>query len=226
MSTRASSRSGSAGPIAELCEQYWYPVYAYLRQRGHRRDEAEDLTQGFFAHLLAKRVLQRAEAGRGRLRSLLLACLTNFVVHEKQLLQRKKRGGTRSVSFCPPIDPRHVIEPRDELTPDKIYERQWAVTLLRRVLEQLRDELTVDGKAQLFDVLKNYLVGDTARLDYRCAAAALNINEGAARVAVHRLRRRYGDLLRQQIAQTVHGSTQDIEEEIKYLLIVVQHQAD
>jgi RNA polymerase sigma-70 factor (ECF subfamily) len=226
VSARDLSRSPASGPIAELCGQYWSPVYAYLRQRGHRRDEAEDLTQGFFAHLLAKRVLQRAEPERGRLRSLLLACLTNFVANEKHLHRAKKRSGAFPASLCPRIDPRDVIEPSDELTPDRIYERQWAVALLRRVLDQLRDEFAAGGKAQLFDALKNHLVGDTVRLDYRRAAAVLNVSEGSARVAVHRLRHRYRTLLWQQIARTVNGSTKDIEEEINYLRTVVQRQPD
>src|SRR5438552_18973982 len=119
-STQAASPSRAAAPVSELCRQYWYPVFAYLRQRGHRPDEAEDLTQGFFMHLLTKRVFERAEPERGRLRSLLLTCLTNFVANEKNVLRAKKRGGVAAGVPRPPIDPRDVIEPRVDATPESL----------------------------------------------------------------------------------------------------------
>jgi DNA-directed RNA polymerase specialized sigma24 family protein len=212
-----------AGPLDELCALYWYPVYAYLRQRGHRPDEAEDLTQGFFMHVLAKQVLEHAEPQRGRLRSLLLACLKNFVVNERNHLHAKKRGGTAAVAR-PPADPRDVIEPSDDLTPERIYERQWAVMLLRRVLDDLRAELARAGKERVFDTLRSHLVGDQADPGYRRAAAVLNTTEGNARVTVHRLRRRYRELLSHEIARTLRGRPADVDGEIRYLFNVMQRQ--
>jgi RNA polymerase sigma factor (sigma-70 family) len=217
------SPTSVAGPLDELCGRYWYPVYAYLRQRGHRPDDAEDLTQGFFMHLLAKRVLERAEPERGRLRSLLLTCLSNFVANEKNHLHAKKRGGPAAPAR-PPADPRDLIEPSDDLTPERIYERQWAVMLLRRVLDDLRAELARAGKERVFDTLRGYLLGDQADAGYRRAAAALNTTEGNARVTVHRLRRRYRELLSNEIARTLRGRPADVDEEIRYLFSVMQRQ--
>jgi len=224
VSTRESSPCAT-GSLAELCNQYWYPVYAYLRQRGHRTDEAEDLTQGFFMHLLAKRVLERAAPERGRLRSLLLACLTNFVANEKKHSRATKRGGPHAATLRPPADPRDVIEPSGDLTPEGIYERQWAVMLLRRVLDDLRRELSQSGKARIFETLKNFLTGDAAHAGYRQAAAALNTTESHVRVTVHRLRRRYRQLLSDEIARTLGGATADVDDEIRYLLSVMQRQS-
>jgi DNA-directed RNA polymerase specialized sigma24 family protein len=224
VSTRDPAPPKAAAPMAELCDLYWYPVYAYLRQRGHRADEAEDLTQGFFVHLLKKRILERAEPHRGRLRSLILACLKNFVANEQSQRRALKRGGLYPAAVRPPVHPRDVIEPSVDLTPETIYERQWAVVLLRRVLDQLRDELARAGKQHVFDALKGCLVGDHDDAGYRDAAAALNTTEGHARVTVHRLRRRYRQLLLSHISATVHGAATDVDEEIRYLFSVMQRQ--
>ena len=215
---------GASGSLAELCNQYWYPVYAYLRQRGHRPDEAEDLTQGFFMHLLAKRVLERAEQGRGRLRSLLLACLTNFVANEKKHLRAAKRGGPHAAVVPAPADPRDVIEPSGELTPEGIYERQWAVMLLRRVLDELRREMSQGGRERVFETLKSFLAGDRTHAGYRDAAAALKTTENNVRVTVHRMRRRYRRLLSNEIAKTLGNPCADVDDEIRYLLHVMQRQ--
>ncbi len=224
-STRDVSPAGeSADPMAELCGQYWYPVYAYLRQRGHRAEEAEDLTKGFFMHLLKKRVIERAEPARGRLRSLILACLANFVSNEQSLWRAQKRGGVHPSTLRPPVNPRDLIEPGADLTPDIIYERQWAVMLLRRVLYQLRGELAREGRQHVFDALKSCLMGDYAEAGYRDAAAALNTSEGNARVTVHRLRRRYRQLLLDEISRTLRWPAADVDEEIRYLFSVMQRQ--
>jgi RNA polymerase sigma-70 factor (ECF subfamily) len=184
-------------------------------------------------HLLAKRVLERAHPERGRLRSLLLACLTNFVANEKKHVRATKRGGLRMATLRPPADPRDVIEPSGDLTPEAIYERQWAVMLLRRVLDALRGELTQAGKQRVFDVLKPYLVGDHAGAGYRHAASVLNTTENNVRVTVHRLRRRYRALLSDEIARTLDpgmskspapASSNEVDEEIRYLFSVMQRQ--
>ncbi len=219
-STRTPASPSGGDPLAELCALYWPPVYAYLRQRGHRADDAEDLTQGFFAHLLAKRVLERADPDRGRLRSLLLACLTHFVANEQHHLRARKRGGAAAPVARPTAHLDRILEPVDSMTPEHLYERQWATTLLGRVLDGLRSEFARDGKAATFDGLRLYLVGDAADGGYRRAASALKITEGAARVAVHRLRRRYRELLVREIALTVPAA--DVDDEIRYLRSVMQ----
>jgi RNA polymerase sigma factor (sigma-70 family) len=216
--TRSASPSRAPEPLAELCDRYWHPVFAYLRQCGHRRDDAEDLTQGFFMHLLSKRILERAEPERGRLRTLLLTCLTNFVANEQNLQRAKKRGGPAPAAVQS-VDARDV-EPRADLTPEIVYERQWAVMLLRRALEQLRAELARTGRQHVFDALKDALVGEPP--SYRTAAERLRTTEGNARVTAHRLRRRYRELLSHQIAGTLNGPSVDVDDEIRYLLRVVQ----
>ena len=225
----AASRSRQSGtpsdPLAELCRLYWPPVYAFLRQRGYRPEEAEDLTQGFFVHLLAKRVLDRAEPERGRLRSLLLVCLSNYVANERTRSRAKKRGGANIVVIGPSVDAGQVaFEPADDMTPERIYERQWAMTLLRRVLLALRAEFTAAGHDRVFDTLKSYLLGDKAEMNYREAASLLNLTEGATRVTVHRLRRRYRSLLWTEVARTLRGPAPDVEGEIRHLLSVLQSQ--
>lgn len=176
-------------------------------------------------HLLAKRVLERADPERGRLRSLLLACLTNFVANEQKHLRAVKRGGLLRATLRPPADPRDLLEPSADLTPEAIYERQWAVMLLRRVLDELRRELNESGKQRVFDTLKRFLVGDRATDSYRDAAAALNTTDNNVRVTVHRLRRRYRQLLSNEIARTLGGSSTEVDEEIRYLLSVMQRQS-
>ena len=224
--SRARHTEAAGDPLAELCRLYWPPVYAYLRQRGHRPEEAEDLTQGFFVHLLAKRVLDRAEPERGRLRSLLLVCLSNYVANERTRSRAKKRGGTGIVVIGPSVgDAEFAFEPANDVTPERIYERQWAMTLLRRVLVAMRAEFTAAGNERVFDTLKSYLLGDKAEMNYREAASALNLTEGATRVAVHRLRRRYRSLLWAEVGRTLRGPAPDVEGEIRHLLSVLQSQA-
>lgn len=223
--SRARQSGAPSDPLAELCRLYWPPVYAFLRQRGHRPEEAEDLTQGFFVHLLAKRVLDRAEPERGRLRSLLLVCLSNYVSNERTRSRAKKRGGADIVVIGPSVDAGQVaFEPADDMTPERIYERQWAMTLLRRVLLALRAEFSAAGHDRVFDTLKSYLLGDKAEMSYREAAALLNLTEGATRVTVHRLRRRYRSLLWTEVARTLRGPAPDVEGEIRHLLSVLQSQ--
>jgi RNA polymerase sigma-70 factor (ECF subfamily) len=221
IASRTPSASQPAS-LSELCRRYWSPVYAYLRRRGYRAADAEDLTQSFFVHLLAKGVLTRATPERGHLRTLLLTCLTNFVANESTRRRAIKRGGGGEPGR-ERDRPYLVLEPADDMTPERIYELQWVMVLLGRVLDDLREELAAARKEHVFDALKGFLIGDGAAPDagYREAAAALNITEAAARVAVHRLRRRYRELLWQEVAGTVQGM-RDVAGEINYLLAVVQ----
>jgi len=216
----AGSRSAPNADVAleELCRTYWYPLYAYTRRHGHSREDAEDLTQSFFARFLQRNYLEKLQAEHGRFRAFLLASLKHFLANEWDRAGRQKRGGG-----VPPLsldwqgaDTRYRIDPADHLSPDKIYDRAWAVTLLERVITRLREENAADGKAALFERLKPFLMVGRGDIPYAQAAAGLAMTEGAARVAVHRLRRRYRELLREEIRQTLSDPAQ-VEEEMRAL---------
>jgi RNA polymerase sigma-70 factor (ECF subfamily) len=210
--------------VGELCAAYWYPVYAFLRRRNHPVDEAEDLTQAFFVHVLDKGLLARAQPEKGRLRSLLLRSLTNFVANdrERRFAQKRRDPGARILVDVADAEARYVREPADHVTPERLYERQWAAALLTRVLDRLRDELAQSGKAHLFDLLKEHLLGERDEAAYREAATRLELSAVAVRVAALRLRRRYRELLRAEIAATVGRSDSEIEDEIRYLFTVTR----
>ena len=203
--------------LANLYEAYWYPLYAFLRARGYGVEEAQDLVQAFFLHLLEKRALAAARATRGRFRSFLLASLKNFAANEHDRRTAGKRGGGAPVL---PLEielaeGRFQIDPATHETPDTLFDRQWALTLLDRVLTKLRDE-TIRRKPLHFERLKVYLTGERPEHTYSATAEALGMSEGAVKVAVHRLRRRYRELLREEIANTV-SSDEDIDDEIRHL---------
>ena len=222
LSSREASSSRAFGPLSEFCGRYWSPVYAYLRRRGYRADEAEDLTQGFFTHLLTTRLLDRAMPERGRLRTLLLTCLTNYVANQRIRDHAQKRGGPQSQTVVSRADTYTAPEPADHVTPERIYELQWAIALLRRVLDELRAEFRASGKESLFKALEGYLINENASTTYSETAARLNVTEAAVRVTVHRLRRRYRELLRMEVARTLRGPQDDVASEIRYLLTVLQ----
>ena len=205
--------------LATLCELYWYPLYAYLRRRNHSAEDAQDLTQGFFARLLEKHALHIVDPARGRFRSFLLASLDNYVSNERDRDRAQKRGGgTPPISLdATTAEERYSREPADPWTPEKIFDRNWALTLLDRVLTRLRTDLHAEGKGELFDHLKVYLSGEQGAPSYHEAGTALGMSEGAVKVAVHRLRRRYRDLLYDEIAQTV-STQEEIALELQYLM--------
>lgn len=221
----AAGESGSAGSreaLAKLCETYWYPLYAFARRWGHTADEAQDLTQEFFTRLLEKHYLGDVRPERGRFRSFLLASLKHFLLNERDRVLAQKRGGGHA-----PIpleidtaEGRYRLEPPDTATPERIYERRWALTLLDRVLARLRDEYEGSNRGRLFEALKGFLTGQSATPKYAEVGTALDMTEGAVKVAVHRLRRRFGELLRDEIADTV-ADPADIEDEIRYLFKVL-----
>jgi RNA polymerase sigma-70 factor (ECF subfamily) len=207
--------------LATLCETYWYPLYAYLRRRGCSADDAQDTIQEFFLHLLEKHSLRVADSQRGKFRSFLLASLNHFQANERRQASAQKRGGTQlpvALDFLSG-EHRYALEPSEDLTPEKIYERRWALTLLETTLSRLRQEYDRRGKLELFDALKVLLSGEDRTESYREIAARLGITEGAVKVAVHRLRRRYGELLREEISQTVSGPD-DVDGEIHALFDV------
>jgi RNA polymerase sigma factor (sigma-70 family) len=219
---RASPQSCQA--LATLCEAYWYPLYAHVRRRGYRADEAQDLIQEFFTRLLEKEYLRMADRGRGRFRSFLLAAVDHFLAKEWRRAHALKRGGQRvfvSLDFTA-AEGRYGSEPSHDLTPDKLYQRRWALTLVDQVLARLRCDFAQGGKLALFDRLKHFLGGEgegeggTGSPSYQQVAAELGMTEGAVKVAVHRLRRQCGELLRQEIARTVDGA-QEVDAELRDL---------
>ncbi len=208
--------------LERLCQTYWPPLYAYIRRRGYEMHDAQDLTQEFFARLLARESLGAVAPGKGRFRSFLLAAVNHFLCDERDRATRQKRGGgCWIVSFeAQSAEARYRLEPVDALTPEKLFERRWALALLDQTLGRLEREFAGQGKAALFTVLKEFLLGGAPHPDYASAGARLGLNEGAVRVAVHRLRRRYGELFREEIAQTV-ANAEELEEEMRHLLAVL-----
>jgi RNA polymerase sigma factor (sigma-70 family) len=216
----AAGRGNGTGSLAlaELCQIYWPPLFAYLRWREFDVQEAEDLTQAFFERLLQGNGLSTVNPNKGRFRSFLLASLKHFLANEWDRAQTLKRGGGIPLIAFDAIPPekRCRIEPTDDLSPDKAFERQWALTLLDQALSRLREEYALAEKEPLFDALKGYLTADSPTASQAETARHLGISEGAVKVAVHRLRRRYREVLRDEIAQTV-GSPGEVDEELRQL---------
>ncbi|MGO8753145.1 MAG: RNA polymerase sigma factor [Thermoguttaceae bacterium] len=214
---RGSQTPRAAAAMAELCRIYWYPLYAFIRRRGHPAPEAEDLTQEFFAQLLEKHFLAAADREKGRFRTFLLMAVKRFLANEYDRAQARKRGGGQRIVPLEGLEPetRYRLEPADTLTPERLFEQQWALTLLDQVLARLQAEMTAGGQAALFESMKGHLAGSRDE-SYAATAARLGMSEGAVKVAVHRLRRRYRALLQEEIAHTVAGP-EEIEEEIRYL---------
>ncbi len=209
--------------LARLCEIYWYPLYAYVRRWGHPADEAQDLTQEFFARLIERNVVAEADPTRGRFRSFLLASLKHFLANEHDRATALKRGGGRpllSLEFQT-AESRYRLEPADRETPDRVFERGWAAALLDRVMARLAEEQEQAGRRDLFDRLRPALAEGTAEASYAQIGAAIGMSEGAIKVAVHRLRRRFGELLREEIAETV-ADPAEVDEEIRYLLAALR----
>ena len=217
----AASDAGHAGfdeALAELCATYWYPLYAYARRLGYSPDAACDCTQGYFAKLLEKRYLQDAQEERGRFRSFLLVSFRNYLSNERAHERAVKRGGGAPLL---PIDMetaegRYALEPREDLTPERLFERRWAITLLDGALADVQRECESSRRGRFFGVAKVYLTGESGAQAYRDAADRLGISAGAFKVAVHCLRRRFRDAVRRRIAATVRQPEQ-IEEELRFL---------
>jgi DNA-directed RNA polymerase specialized sigma24 family protein len=211
--------NGSRQALNDLCAAYWPPVYAFIRRKGHSPDEAEELTQEFFARILERGGLAAADRQRGKFRSFLLASVSNYLANEWDRATARKRGsGIPALSLDVTVgEERLHREPCDQLTPEALFERQWALTLLSRVLDRLREEQTVKGQPVLFARLQGFLTGDQERGCYESVALDLKMSEGSARIAVHRLRRRYGELVREEIMALVNDPG-EVEAEIRYLL--------
>lgn len=203
--------------LARLCQTYWHPLYAYARRRGHAPHDAQDLTQEFFSRLLERRLLARADPLRGRFRSFLLASMNHFLANEWEKARARKRGGGRPALSLDLAAAEQRLEPADDATPDKAFDKQWALCLLETVLTRLEQEFQREGKAALFALLKRTLAGARESQPYAELAAKLGLSEGAIKVAVHRLRRRYRDLIREEIALTV-AAPEEVESEMRHLL--------
>ncbi len=216
----AKGRSGThtRRALEELIRIYWFPVYAYIRRQGQAPPQAEDLTQEFFTRLLEKKQLAIADQSKGRFRNFLLTAVKRFLVNEWDKSQALKRGGGRTVISMDSLEAetRYSIEPVDDMTPERLFQRRWALAVLDQVLLLLRLEHEQAGKAGLFEALGPTLAAG-AEESYACLAAALGMSEGAVKVAAHRMRRRYRQLLRQEIGHTMAG-TEGIEEEIRNLM--------
>jgi RNA polymerase sigma-70 factor (ECF subfamily) len=217
----AGRRSLSQGKSAleSLCRAYWEPLYAYVRRRGYTREDAQDLTQEFFARMLARHAVVGASPEKGRFRSFLLASMNHFLADEWDKARAQRRGGA-----TPPISlDVTAAEERlrglaaDHLTPEKIYEQRWAIALLEDVHEHLRQEYREAGRGALFEALRFTLVGDDSGIPYATAAIRLGLGEGAVKVAAHRLRQRYRRALRARVADSVAGPG-EVEAELRYLL--------
>jgi RNA polymerase sigma factor (sigma-70 family) len=204
--------------LADLCASYWYPIYAYIRHRGNNPDRAQDLTQGFFLNLLERDFLGALSPEKGRFRAYLLASCRNHLISEHDRDRAAKRGGDRIHFSIDPVDAerRYAHEPAHVRTPERMFERRWAMTVLDRALNRLKTEMVESGKGALFEYLAPIERG-AADSTYAVVAEALSMTEGAVKVSAHRFRRRYGELIRDEVAGTLQSSL-DIDEEIRELL--------
>ena len=213
-------RKEARSALVSLCESYWYPLYAYLRRRGYSSDQAQDLTQEFFVRVIEGRYLDRAEPEKGRFRAFLLTSLKFFVADEDDRRRARKRGGGMVVPLeFSSGEERYQREPAHDETPERIYERRWALSVLDRVVEKLRNEFVQHGRPDHFERLKVFLLGQSDA-PYAALAQELNTSEGALKVAIHRLRKRYHELFRQEIADTV-ADPAEVESELRYLAVVL-----
>lgn len=213
----ASPEAGQA--LEELCRKYWPPIYGFIRSRGHSTEDAQDLSQEFFARLIAKDYLRAADATKGKFRTLLLTAVTRFLINDWERSQTQKRGGKTvhlSIEECL-AEEACWSEPADTTTPERIFQRCWAETLLRTVLARLREEVTGTASADRFEILKPFLTGDQDLPSATELAAKLGVTKSTIYSLVHRLRQRYGQLLREEIAQTVN-SPEEIQDELRHLL--------
>jgi RNA polymerase sigma factor (sigma-70 family) len=209
--------------LEKLCRTYWRPIFAFLRRQGLRPDEAEDITQGFFAELLKRKSLEAVRKEKGRLRSFLLGGLKYFLANEGRRAMAIKRGkGQRLIPLDElNADDRIEIEAADPMTAEMIYERRWALTVLERVLSRLKDEYLAAGNIALFDSLKELLPDEPGSLSQAEIAARLGMTENAIRQAFYRFRQRYQAILREEIANTV-ATPGDIEDELRHLIAVLE----
>jgi RNA polymerase sigma factor (sigma-70 family) len=215
-----SQAPGSEEALAELCRTYWYPLYAFVRGRGSSPEDAQDLTQGFFLHLLDHKALRQVSPLKGKFRSFLVASLQNYLSNEADSARCLKRGG--NLEFVPLdtklAEDRYRLGSVDFLTAEKIFDARWAMTLLDEAMDQLREEYAAQGKKSTFETLKPLLdpINSGAEPSYEQAASALQVSVGSIKTLIHRLRKQYASLLREEVARTV-CDPEEVDEEIRYL---------
>jgi RNA polymerase sigma factor (sigma-70 family) len=218
----APGASSAAQAMTQLCQAYWYPLYAYVRRCGYPAADAEDLTQEFFATLLGKEALADVDRRKGKFRHFLLAAMKHFIANQRDRARALKRGGGQAILSLnrDEAETRYSHEPSHAATPEKGFQRQWALTVLQQVLDRLKAEFVAAGKDRLFEALKGTLAGGEAQKSYQAIAADLGTTEGTIKVMAYRLRRRYRQLLCEEIAETV-ATPQEVQEEIRDLIAAV-----
>lgn len=221
LAAQGGDAPGAEAALATLCQTYWYPLYAFVRRHGHSPHDAQDLTQEFFARLLTRNYLAQVAREKGKFRSFLLAAMKHFLANEWDRARTLKRGGGQTIiSLDADAETRYQLEPVETTTAETLYERRWALTLLERVMDQLRADYARQGKADHYDALKACLTGTRESAPYAELATRLGLTEGAVKTMVHRLRKRYRELLRAEIAQTV-TTPAEVEDEIRHLRAVL-----
>jgi RNA polymerase sigma-70 factor (ECF subfamily) len=208
--------------LARLCRIYWYPLYAYVRRKGHGEADAQDLVQGFFAQLLERGSFARVARDRGRFRSFLLGALNYYLADQRDFARAQKRGGQCQIISIDAgtAEERYNLEPSDNRTPEQLFDRRWAMTVLETALARLKEEYTATGKDALFDQLHACLLGDKRGRSYSEAGGQLGMSESAVKMAAMRLRRRYQEILRERIQDTVCDPA-DVDQELRDLMAVV-----
>jgi len=222
LTARAEDGPAAQEALDKLCSAYWFPLYAFIRRQGCSPHEAEDLTQEFFYRFLERKPLMKLQPEAGKFRSFLLACLKNFLANERERAQAQRRGGGRPIISLDgaEAETRYSLEPTHSLTPDALFERRWAFAVLARTLDELSREHATVEQSQHFAELQGFLPGGQGSVSRNDLAAQRGVSVGAIDVAIHRLRQRFGVLLREQVAQTV-SSEAEIEDELNHLISVV-----
>ena len=222
IATRREGSTTAAEALNRLCSTYWYPIYAYVRRKGHSEEDAEDIVQAFFFHILERNLMGSADRTKGKFRSFLLGSLNYFLANRKDFEQAKKRGGGAILISLDDKTPeqRYALEPVDDLTPEKLFERRWALDLHEQAIVHLREEYCRQGKEQLFDQLRPFLSTQTDSGDYISVARTLGMTPGAVTTAANRLRNRYGKRINEEVARTV-GSPEEIAGERRYICEVL-----
>lgn len=217
-----SAAPGVQAALETLCQSYWYPVYAFLRRQGQSSHDAQELTQEFFARLMQKKHLRLADPIRGKFRSFLLATLKHFLLDERKKARAQKRGGDRTVISldAEAAEERYSFEPVNYRTPERLFDRRWALTILERAVNRLQQEYAEAGKLPLFEELKQFQPGESAEQSYAQAAQSLGITDTAVKAAIYRMRKRHRELLRDEVAQTVLCAA-DVDAEIRHLIDVL-----
>ena len=224
LAARQPQSPETAAALEAICRAYWYPLYAYVRRSGQSPSDAQDLTQEFFCRLLEKRWLDSADREKGRLRTFLVVALKHFINKERRrALAHRRGGGQAHALFDTAFAESRYAADSHSLAPDEAFDQQWALTLLDLTVNRLRDEFSVAGKSGDFEILKSCLMADRGSIDYAAVAKQLGVKEGAARVAAHRLRKRFREIYRQEISQTLADGS-DLDSELRHLAAVLARQ--